>query len=740
MFRKIIILSLVAILPLTNLSAQQPCSTDIQYHKLVEKYPQIAEYEKQFDEQMNAITNHGDLAKFGLRTSSTTDTTEYDIPIVVHVIHDYGYENIDDNVIYDAVNYYTTCYNAQNADTANVITPFKQYIGNARMRFHLATIDPNGKPTKGVTRFQSYLTFNADDGAKFLPWPQSKYINIWFINTFGAASTGAAAYAYLPSMGASIPYYDGVIALYSYANYAKCIPHELGHVLNLWHPWGNSNNPGVACGDDGVDDTPPTMGHSPVGCVPTALYDTTCATGYMKTYLSMDGTVDSLVDYPDTTNAQNIMDYTYCQDMFTKGQVVRMRTALRNTTANRNNLFSPSNLAATGALVPMPDLPPIADYIVNRANGSGIITDSRNYFLAFNSPLTFQFSNKSWNDTISDVLWNFSNGATNTTSTSMTTVSNQFSVPGWVTVTIIANSNAGSDTLINRNAVYAADTTAIPATNYVQEFAASSDINNWPMFNYYNNQYKWQFYNGAGWGDNSCIRYRSYDTSNRQTGNAIGDHDDFFTPAFNLNGITDNLYLNFFIAGARRPSYTGSVGDSLEVEVSTNGGARWNVLAGYNSNTLATNGIHGTEFVPNTTTNWKPIAVSIPTTYRTTNTFFRFRFLPGDLGNNLYLDNFYFYPYPAGVKETMNTDVPVNIYPNPSANGTNIVFKTGNTGLIKIVISDITGKTIFEINKTYIPGSIQQEYISRNLLPSAGIYLVNITIDGVSKIEKMSIY
>src|SRR6202012_2017521 len=151
--------------------------------------------------------------------------------------------------------YWTTVDLGQNYSDSNiVIQPFKKYIGNPHIHLHLATIDPNGNPTKGIVRHQSYLTADGGDEAKLDDWPQNKYVNIWFVNTFGAQFTGVAAYAYYPSDAQYMPYYDGVICLSSYINYEKTIPHELGHVFSLEHVWGNTNSPEVACGDDLVDD------------------------------------------------------------------------------------------------------------------------------------------------------------------------------------------------------------------------------------------------------------------------------------------------------------------------------------------------------------------------------------------------------------------------------------------------------------------------------------------------------
>ncbi len=715
--------------------AQQPCSTDEHYRELVKKHPELLEYEKQFQEQMKAV--------LGRKTAAPPDTTTYDVPIVVHIVHDYGAENIADNVIFDAVSNWAEVFMAQNSDTAAVIDPFKPYVGNPGMRLHLATKDPNGNPTKGIVRTQSYLTLTADDQAKFESWPNNKYINIWFINKFG--SSGAAAYAYYPSSGASMPYYDGIIGLYTYVDYAKVIPHELGHVLNLAHVWGSTNNPAVACGDDNVDDTPPTMGHTPVGCVPAALYDVTCAAGYLKHYTAVIGGGDSIQDYPDTVNSQNIMDYTYCQLMFSKGQCFRMRTALTNSVAGRNNLITSANLAATGALAPRPDLAPKPEFIVNKASSTQLITDARGYFLTYNNPhAKFSFRNASWNDTITGVSWSFSNSPSVPTSSSTGTVINTFGQPGWVEVTLTATSNAGSTTLVEPHAVYAADPVATGGFGYQQQFNAAADINNWPMFNYYNNQFKWEFFPGVGYNDNNCVRFHSFDTSDRVTGTATGDRDDLFTPAFDLAGVTDNVYLNFFTTGANTTKgisgWDDKVLDSMEVLASNTGGARWTRLAVYKGTDLANEGKYGVDYVPTAPAQWKARAILIPEAFRTSSTFFRFRYRAGNAGNNMYLDNFSVSGFPAGVEDELSEPNAFKVFPNPATNGCNIIFKTGRDGMVSYCIKDITGKVVYQGQKTFASNTTQQVELPRSLTPAAGLYFVTVTVDGMNKTEKLVVY
>ncbi|HEY6064489.1 MAG TPA: hypothetical protein VIV35_12810, partial [Chitinophagaceae bacterium] len=84
-------------------------------------------------------------------------------------------------------------------------------------------------------------------------------LNIWVCNTPNGSSWGQG-----PGV---IPALDGIIIDYAFfgannPNYIGRVgTHEVGHWLNLWHIWGNSQ-----CGDDQVQDTPKHFG--PVADVP----------------------------------------------------------------------------------------------------------------------------------------------------------------------------------------------------------------------------------------------------------------------------------------------------------------------------------------------------------------------------------------------------------------------------------------------------------------------------------------
>lgn len=168
--------------------------------------------------------------------------TIYVIPVVFHVIHNNGQENIPDAQVFDAMKILNDDFRKWNSDTDEVVSPFNSIIGNSNIEFRLAQIDLYGNPTNGIHRRVSNETYIGDDGSKLNPWPRSNYLNIWVVN---ASPSGAAAYAYLPANVQSNPSIDGIIIKYSYiGNNNRTLTHEIGHWINLLHTWGWTNEPG----------------------------------------------------------------------------------------------------------------------------------------------------------------------------------------------------------------------------------------------------------------------------------------------------------------------------------------------------------------------------------------------------------------------------------------------------------------------------------------------------------------
>ena len=299
------------------------------------------------------------------------------IPIVFHVIHFNGVENISDDQIYDAVNVLNTDFRALNPDLSTVIEEFEDITADIDIEFRLARKDPNGNCHPGITRTLSTMTFEGEDEVKeLISWPRDMYLNVWVCEE----ASGAAGYAYLPGSvdNWGNAWLDGIVIKNSYLGSigtsntfrSRTLTHEVGHWLNLRHLWGGSNTPGLAenCElDDNVDDTPLSEGW------------TSC---------DLDGSTCGSLD-----NVQNYMEYSYCTRMFTEGQKTRMRTSALSSVSDRNELSTTSNLIATG--VEGDQLLCEASFSVDKyviCTGDGI-----------------QFSDNSFHD-VTSWSWNFGDG------------------------------------------------------------------------------------------------------------------------------------------------------------------------------------------------------------------------------------------------------------------------------------------------------------------------------------------
>ena len=159
------------------------------------------------------------------------------------------------------------------------LTPSIFSAADPNIEFCLATVDPSGNATTGITRTSTttaswttndYMKYSVRGGKD--AWDRNKYLNIWVCTMSG----GILGYAQFPG-GAAVT--DGVVIDYRYLgttgtatapfNKGRTATHEVGHWLNLRHIWGDAN-----CGSDLVSDTP-THNTSNYGC-PTYPHLSTC--------------------------------------------------------------------------------------------------------------------------------------------------------------------------------------------------------------------------------------------------------------------------------------------------------------------------------------------------------------------------------------------------------------------------------------------------------------------------------
>jgi hypothetical protein len=699
------------------------------------------------------------------------DTTMMHIPVVIHIITDYSASTpvITDNDIYEMMVKLNTFYAASNTGIpGSIISPFRPYIGNARIQFHLATKDPNGKPTRGITRHYSGHAVGDDELAKIDPWAPDQYLNIWLENFIGlSAGPGTTlAYAYKPASYEDKLYGQGVISRADQVlnnppiGGIETFAHEIGHYLNLDHPWA-SNAAAVeagVCGDDEVDDTPPTKGH--FSCSNAKLYDTVCAKGYMRSYDSATAYTmfkdSSLVlkDYPDTTNTQNIMDYSDCTvQMFTKGQVGRMRATLRSEVGFRSNLVTNWNLYVTGiwdsvnnvAILPT-DIAPVANFSVNRP------------FVCADGSTSVQFVNRSYNDTAT-VEWTFDKGASNGNSTA-NAVNNAFTQEGWVNVSLKATSNAGSNTLNRNDIVYVADPNPTSPVGYFQEFNPGPENDRYPIFNYFKTDHKWELVSNAGLWDRTSIRYANYDFRSPNANNGPqspkSDYSDFYTPAFDLSGFSPSgqCNLSFFSAGAFRTNKPSEMNDKLLVSYSADCGLTWFTIDSLKQGKIGNNGFRTEQFTPTNMNEW--VEQSLPVVTRGNQVYFRFRYYPGvaspagaisnnnplatfGTGNNFYMDRISITSATLGVKNGVIANLGMNIVPNPTNGAASVNLNGGDGSLAEIAVTDVTGKVVYSTSVRRTSAKTQVE-IPASALSVKGLYLVKVVTEGATETQKLVAY
>ena len=611
----------------------------------------------------------------------------YVVPIVFHIIHNNGPENISDAQILDAVRILNEDYNKENPDWDNVRAEFLGIVGDVGVQFRLATKDPSGNCTPGITRTVSALT---NDGTSamtaLIHWPRDEYLNVWV----AASADGAAGYTYRPPVAQWIPDQDGIVLLHNYigsigtgsAGRSRALTHEVGHWSNLAHTWGDSNDPGSAsnCGQsDGVADTPTTVGW------------TNC---------NLNGaSCGSPID-----NVENYMEYSYCTKMFTAGQGVRMIAALNNSTAQRNELWQISNLINTGV------------------NGNAPLcvaqfTSTTNVICAGG---TIQFTDASYHD-VSTWNWSFPGGepATSTEPDPLVTYATAGTFPVSLSV---SNGSSALSTTINELVVVAEDPgQAPPLSEGFENTGQVGDIG-WAIANT-DLDNTFSISNTAAFTGSKSLRIQN-------STSMAGRNDDLFTPTLDMTAATD-IALTFRYAYARR---TSTDDDRLRVYVSNNCGDTWSLRKQLRGATdLVTSGTTTTSFVPTSGDQWGFAEITtISDAYHVANFRIRFNF-ESDGGNNLYIDDVNINGLPVGLEEasTYNSSALI-VVPGPAIGNAQAVLNITSNGKVRVDLLDMLGRTVRGIHNGDLSPGLRRLDLPVGELP-AGLYFVRMQQNGRSE-------
>ncbi|HNW97681.1 MAG TPA: PKD domain-containing protein [Bacteroidales bacterium] len=430
---------------------------DILLKKKVAENPDIVNkyviYEKEFKKLIDNIKENKDV-----RTDTLINGKRI-IPVVFHIIHKGGAENITKAQILDAVEKINIDYAKMNADTANTYSIFKSRAADIKIELRLAQIDPWGNCTEGIDRVYDPQTNYGYFGTMHqYCWNPDKYMNIYAVNFIypegitlpeGAFIGGMSPFPPSNSLSSTLTggdtLVDGVLIRQDCIGSIgtavslggmplnmlnRTFTHETGHYFNLYHPFqslyaalgiNGCGNFIITAGDE-VSDTPP---------VAEATQNTSinCFTpGSRNTCSSTDAIYG--IDAPDMI--ENYMDYQfgYCTNIFTLGQLERIDATLQS---DRKNLWSKENLIATGVLNASPALcPPIADFYANR------------FMVCAGGEVTF--TDYSYSGAAQDWLWTFDGGTPSTSTLQNPTV--QYNTPGTYDVKLKVSNASGSDSLV----------------------------------------------------------------------------------------------------------------------------------------------------------------------------------------------------------------------------------------------------------------------------------------------------
>jgi len=680
------------------------CGTDAATKEFIEKHPELKMNIENLEQSLNSID---------INSLQKNRAGNYIIPIVFHVIHNYGPENISEAQIKDQVRVLNEDFQKRNADTNLILSTFKPLIANVGFEFRLATIDPQGNCTNGIDRIASHRTFFGDETSKLNPWSRNRYLNIWVVATFEQA--GLLAYALKPATAQFSPEGDGVIvwhrAVGSIGTAANAtwgdetLTHEIGHCMNLDHLWGSTNDPKVKCGDDNVTDTPNTEGHD--NCDFVALTTDTVCKGTNDNTAGSQGQLEML---------QNFMEYSFCpNNAFTNGQKDRMINALTSSIAQRSELYTATTHALTGTL----------DGQVSDCNPEADFNAARRFACLGSTSGNITYKDFSHKNTINNREWTFVDGNPATSTATNPVV--YYNTKGWKTTTLKASTDATKfGTLTLSDYVYISDPADQNSKNTNNSFEDPNDYGRWPIFNYFNNPFTWKYYDAgnvpSGWRALMFDGFDSRPFPQNSTNTTFKDVDDIMTPSYDATGLATG-FVSFKLASSTTAGNISQINDSLILSYSINCGATWTTLRNIVGSALINNGSQSTPFYPSANTTWTTVSVPMTAAAANSNVYFRLRHVGGLYSNNLFIDNFMVGNAPTAVEKVQDGQIGVTLVPNPATNNAAVVINAASSENVRIVVTDLVGKVIYSNTVSPIANQSTSYQLPSHVFNTKGIYI-----------------
>ncbi|MFM6951724.1 MAG: M43 family zinc metalloprotease [Bacteroidota bacterium] len=667
-------------------TAQHKCGSD-QYHQHLKQLdPTVAQAEAEINTLLKDKTIESRAAI-------------YTIPVVFHVIHTNGPENISREQILDQIRVLNNDFNLLNGNRTKLRSVFNGLAADCQIKFELAKIDPNGNCTEGINRVYSsagvQMDMTTEKVKSLINWNYKKYLNIWVVSSISGGIDGGEVLGYACFPWATNATRDGIvmksdrvgtIGTAVASDSARTLTHEIGHWLGLYHTFQDG-----CTGGDQIDDTPPVNG---------TFVNASCPSGG-------NSCTNDFPDLPDMW--ENYMDYSNggCQTLFTLKQKSRMHGVLTNGSYPRAAVVSAANLIATG--VAPGSVAPVAAF-----------TSSSTVICAGQSVKFYDLTCKS-----APTAWSWTFTGSSQPSSSVQNPTITYQTPGTYSVSLTVQNAKGSNSTTKTSYITVLKSVAVNKANFEQSFE-KGDPTTFTTDDKFTHSSpvgsRFVLENTTSYLGTNC--YKAPIT----TGGNIGNTYSVTLPSVDISGMGALTPKFTFMAAYCQPSV--DVTDVLRVYVSTDCGATYKQIMERSGTALGYTGqVYTNNFKPNKATQWKVMGLPSLSSIGlglNSNLTFRIDFISAG-GNPIYIDNINLGQYMAGIN-TLGEDLQImEISPNPvEANAKIVIRNTKPNESVVVELLDLQGRTVASIFEGELSESTYTLFMSDLSLPSQGLYIVSL--------------
>jgi len=362
------------------------CSTDYINALLQSKDSRLTEELENFE------LNYQETASKGHSKSNKNTKV---LPIVIHIVHQNGPENISDAQALLGLNHLNDAFaNVGYYDASTGV--------DTKIQFCLAQRDTTQQAISGIIRHESVLTdvheFDYDEFGKLAHYNSNEYINIRLVreacsNDFCA---GFSVNGHLTSSKR-----NGIVVQAKYfgssASNSAIAVHEMGHYLGLSHTFkGGCRNDNCLKDGDKVCDTPPDNSTGEFACqaiINSCTTDSDDKSNNNPYRPISNGGVGEQNDLSD-----NYMDYNdkSCRKAFTSGQTARMHSFIENvipSILNSKACLPPCNNVPIALFSVYEDIIPVGTQMtfLNLSNGNNFSWYLENRLISQDQDLVWPF-------------------------------------------------------------------------------------------------------------------------------------------------------------------------------------------------------------------------------------------------------------------------------------------------------------------------------------------------------------